>query len=236
MWRQMVFYLLFGLFFTIFYCKKQANIEDTKPSPIFILEGSDVTSLIERGIDAIPEGNVIRIEWVPSSDEEVDRYRIYRSEQNPKGPFIEIASCAAKDSFYLDYSVSVNKRYFYYMLVQNDQGILSDPSDTLDYRLIEKAKNLTTTAKADSFYWTDPNGYTAPYYMIRIYELASQEVIWFSRVEPQFDNIQGVSFNKDGSAILDSLIGGIDYQWRIDIVGPEDHCGSESGWIIIRRE
>ncbi|MCJ7812917.1 hypothetical protein MUP95_06340 [bacterium] len=212
------------------------NIENTKPSPILLLEGSGDNSLIERGIDAIPEGNVIRIEWVPSSDEDVDLYRIYRSEQNPIRPFVEIASCAAKDSFYLDYSVSVNKRYFYYVLVQNNQGILSDPSDTLDYKLIEKAKNLATTAKADSFFWIDPNGYTSPYYIIRLFEVASQEVIWFSRIEPKFDNIQSISFNKDGSANLDSLIGGVDYQWRIDIVGPEDHCGSESEWVIIQRE
>ncbi|MBN2028791.1 hypothetical protein JW824_00965 [bacterium] len=236
MQKQMVFYLLFGLLFTIFNCKNQINNGSKKPSAIVFLSGAGDTSIIERGIDAVPEGDVIRLEWIPSVEEDLNRYRIYRSEENQSGPFFEISSVSVKDSFFLDYSVSVNKRYYYYILVQNDDGMFSDPSDTLDYKLIEKATNLSTTAKADSFSWTDPNDYPSPYYMIRILEVNSQEMIWFSVIEPKFDNIQGTAFNKDGSASLDSLVSGVDYQWRIDIKGPENNCGSESEWVTIKIE
>ena len=236
MWKQMVFCLLFGLLFTIFNCKNEVNTGTIKPSPIILIAGLGDTSLVERGIDTIPEGDVIRIEWIPSSEGEVNRYRIYRSEENRSGPFIEIGSVSEIDSFFLDYSVSVGKRYYYYVLVQNDDEILSDPSDTLDYKLIAKATNLKTTASADSFSWIDPNDYAAPFYVIRLLEVASQDMIWFTTIETKYDNIQSVLYNKDGSANLDSLIIGIDYQWRIDIKGPEDHCGSESEWAIIQRE
>ncbi len=206
------------------------------PSAIVLLEGAGDTSVIERGIDAVPEGDVIRIEWIPSDEEQISQYRIYRSEENRSGPFFVMGSVSEEDSFFLDYSVSINKRYYYYVLVQNDDGVLSDPSDTLDYKLIEKAANLSITAKADSFSWIDPNDYPSPFYTIRILEVDSQEMIWFSVIEPKFDNIQGTSFNKDGLAGQDSLVSGIEYQWRIDIKGPEDHCGSESEWMTIQIE
>ncbi len=232
----MVFYLLFGLLFTIFNCKNQINNSSTKPSAIVLLAGAGDTSVIERGIDAVPEGDVIRVEWMLSSEKGISRYRIYRSEESQLGPFFEKGSVSENDSFFLDYSVSIHNRYYYYVRVENDDGVLSDPSDTLDYKLIEKATNLSTTAKADSFSWIDPNDYPSPFYLIRILGVDSQEMIWFSEIEPKFDNIQGTTFNKDGSATLDSLIKGIEYQWRIDIKGPEDNCGSESKWMAIQIE
>lgn len=236
MWKQMVFCLLFGLLFTIFNCKNQVNTGGTKPSAIVLIANVGDTSLVERGIDAVPEGDVIRIEWMPGFEEEVNRYRIYRSEENRFGPFIQIGSVTETDSFFLDYSVSIGKRYYYYVLVQNDDEILSDPSDTLDYKLIDKATNLITTASTDSFLWIDPNDYASPYYIIRLLEVATQDMIWFATVDPKFDNIQSVSYNNDGSATIDSLIRGIEYQWRIDIKGPEDNCGSESEWVSIQRK
>jgi len=81
----------------------------------------------------------------------------------------------------------------------------------------------------------DPNIPTEAYYVIRFVKAASGEIIWISVVLSSYSgDRERVIFNSDGFASIDFLQTGIDYQWRVDIIGSESHSGSESGWVPIR--
>lgn len=236
------FFLLFGLIFTIFNCTKQVNTVDRQPSSVFLIPGVDDTCRVERGIDAVPEGNVIRIEWIPSSEEEVTGYEIYRGVDDKTGPYNLIAGLTVltvTDSFFVDGPVSLNKRYYYYILAVTYDDDKSAPSDTLDYQLIQKAANLLprgeTNDSRPDFSWEDPNSPPKAYYVVRLVEVASGDIIWISLVPSSYNpNRETVLFNGDGTATADSLFSSIDYQWRVDIRGSEDHSGSESNWVALR--
>lgn len=237
MTKRFSFFLLFVLIFTIFYCTKKVNIGGIQPAAVVIIQGVPDTSRVERGIDAVPEGNAIRIEWISSPDEVVTDYEIYRGIERT-GIYNLIVRAAVPDSFYLDNGVTLNKRYYYYILAVSDEDIRSESSDTLSYELIQKATGLLpageTTDSRPDFSWHDPNVPPKAFYVIRLVEVASGGIIWLSLVPSSYSDRETVRFNTDGTAIIDSLQQGVDYQWRMDVVGSEDYSGSESGWIALR--
>lgn len=236
MLRWLSFFLLFGLIFTIFNCTKRATTGGIKPSPVVLIPGTADTCFAEKGLDAVPERDAIRIEWIPSAEDEVTGYELYRSSKK-EGLYSLIARLVVSDSFFVDAGVSLYQRYYYYMEAVTDEGLKSDPSDTLDYKLIKKAIGLEPSGVADSkplFSWENPDPYAAPCYIIRLVEVASGEYIWLHVVPSNYSERENVVFNIDGSAVLDSLVRGADYQWRVDIRGPENNCGSESNWVTFR--
>jgi len=231
------FFLLFGLIFTIFNCTKRATTGGIRPSPVVLIPGTADTCFAEKGLDAVPERDAIRIEWIPSSEDAVTGYELYRSSEK-EGPYSLIARLVITDSFFVDLGVSLYQRYYYYIEAVTDEGLKSDPSDTLDYKLIKKATGLDPVGKASNprpvFSWENPDPYAAPCYIIRLIEAASGRYIWLHVVPSHYNKRESVDFNIDGSAVLDSLAKGVDYQWRVDIRGPEEHCGSESNWVAFR--
>lgn len=231
--KWLSFFLLFGVIFTIFHCTKGVNTIERRPPPVILVPSVPDTCRVERGMDAVPEEDAIRVEWIPSSDELVDTYEVYRAIEE-KGSYNVIA--AVSDSFFIDRSVSLNSRYFYYVLAVSDEGVKSEPSDTLNYMLIEKAKNLLPKSSATScrpvFSWEDPNGEYA--YIVRLVDVASQKYVWLSVVPSTYSARESVAFNEDQSATVDSLSSGSYYTWRVDVVSSKDHCGSESQWVTFR--
>jgi len=238
MLRWLSFFLLFGLIFTIFNCTKRATTGGIKPSPVVLIPGVADTCFAKKGLDTVPDRDAIRVEWIPSSEDEVTGYELYRSSEKG-GAYSLIARLVVTDSFFVDVGVSLYQRYYYYIEAVTDEGLKSDPSDTLDYKLIKKATGLdpNPTGEADSrpvFSWENPDPYAAPCYIIRLVEVASGKYIWLHVVPSSYSERESVLFNVNGSAVLDSLVRGVYYQWRVDIRGPEDHCGSESNWVTFR--
>ncbi len=193
------------------------------------------TSRIEKGIDAIPEKDAIRIEWIPSSDERVTQYEIYRTIDAIGAKFVKIAMIAEPDSFYEDSVPLVGVRYLYTVLAVNDEDLRSETSDTLNYLLLRKAINLQPTGiQSDTkpvFTWGDPN--QAHEYIIRLLENASNRVIWISVVQADYGNlVQSVKYNSDQKAAYPALLSGLEYRWRVDVRGSTG--GSESNWATLR--
>jgi hypothetical protein len=205
---------------------------------VHIIDGVSDTSSVEKGIDTVPEGNTIRIEWESSSDENVDVYEIYRNSETEKGKFDKkkfdiIAPVSVPDTFYEDQNLLLNVGYYYYILAVTDYGSRSEPSDTLNYKLIEKPINLRPDGSVSDtkpeFSWTDPNN--AHYYVIRIME--NDKMVWLSQLQSDYSERQTIRFNEDHLAAYDSLAKGVTYNWRVDVIGSESHSGSESQWKSI---
>jgi len=237
--KAVSFLLLIGVTFVIFNCNKKVNSGGRKPFPVTMLFATPDTLQIERGIDAIPEGDVIQIAWIPLNDSDIRHYLLYKTEYKDES-FFRYELIAPSDSIYLDEDVSINNRYYYFMYAVNYDGLESDPSDTVDYMLIEKAVELQVTFENDTvrpdFIWTDPNPHLTPYYTIRVLEDATEEYVWISKIVTQFgEPKQSVQFNETGNAFIDSLVPGLPYKWRVDIqgVGYGYASGSESAWETI---
>jgi hypothetical protein len=238
--KSISFFLIFVSLFTIFYCKQKVTVESEKPSPIVFLQNGSDTSQFESGIDAIPEGDFIRLEWIPSSEDIVSGYEIYRRTTRG-GSFQRIATAEEVEAYrdaYIDETVGIGTRYFYYILAVTPDGEKSNPSDTLDYVLIKKAKLIgpigNTNDRIPVFRWNDENDVTQQGYVIRLIEQNTENYIWIHLLAGDQINWggqeQSIRFNVDHSAKIDSLEVNQSYQWRIDIVGPEMNCGSESVW------
>jgi hypothetical protein len=224
-----------GLIFIILACTKQTTSGGKKPEAVELIAGVADTCRSERGIDTVPHGNLIRLEWIPSGEEEVTDYDIYRSE-NRSGPYVHIQSVSIPDSSYEDGPLSIGVRYFYYVFAITDENLKSTSSDTLDYMLLMKAANLqpggNTSQKKPAFTWQDLNSPTAHEYIIRFQEEVTNKWVGFSVIQSSYQGgWETIPF--DSVAFIDSLKQGVNYKWRVDIVGPSENSGSESSWIPV---
>lgn len=233
--RKIGFFLLFSFILATLYCENQSTIGVKKPSPVILIPGAADTSEVECGIDAVPEGNKIRIEWQNVGTEEMMFYEIYRSPVE-KRPFTKVGTVSFPDTSYEDAVPELNTRYYYYVVAVNDEGMKSEPSDTLSYKLLDKPKGLSPigeTIPVPLFRWQDPNVPPAHFYIIRVREKESKNYVWIAGIESQYNVDVTTYYNSDHRAKLDSLVSGQKYEWRVDIVGNEPACGSESLWIPI---
>jgi len=230
MHRLLSFALIFGLVFTIFYCAKAPQKMEFKPDKVQILSGLPDTSMAEGGIDAVPEGDMIRLEWLPSPEEDVVFYEIYRAHSRTED-FSRISKVAVPDTSYQDGDVAFYEKNFYYVTSLTDEDYRSDPSDTLEYTLVPKVVHLAPSGTIFDtrpvFSWDEQNEHT---YVIRLLESSSMNPVWIATVSSQYQERVSVPFNSDGRAAVDSLERGKDYQWRVDVSRPEAFIGSESEW------
>jgi hypothetical protein len=230
------FLLLSLLIFITFNCGKNSVSSSVKPDKVRWIENSSDSSVIEKGIDAIPEGDKIHLEWMPDQQDIVAFFHIYRSSIR-QGPFSKIISIESATTFYDDPVPSKNVRYYYYVLAVSDDGAESTSSDTINYKLVEKAQNLNPVGLCDArpvFQWRDPNHVYS--YIIRVMDSETKNNIWiYTFQDSNFgDENKSIAYNTGQAASLDSLIKGKEYQWRIDIVGSEKNSGSESQWIPVQ--
>jgi len=239
MLRYSFFSLIFILNFTILNCDKSVSTSGKKPSSVEFFSKTADTSVVERGIDAVPDGNRIRIEWFPNTEEEIERYNIYRSEEDNEN-FSLIYTTG--DTTYED-EVETLIRYYYYVTAETDEGITSEPSDTIEYSLLEKATLLvpddTVYTGVPKFIWRDTNDPFYHEYIIRVVQKEPEKPIWIAvKVRESYDSDQEeIVFNVDSEASVAQLLPDIPYKWRVDILGDEKK-GSESNWrsIIYRGE
>jgi len=224
--------LILILNFTILTCDKSVSTTGKKPSSVVFINKTADTSLVERGIDAVPDGNKIRLEWFQNSEEEVDRYKIYRSEKREEN-YSLITTTA--DTVFEDI-VATHTRYYYYVIAETDEGVTSESSDTIDYTLFDKAILLlpdsTVNVSMPTFIWSDPNEHSYDQYFIRVVNVDSNKTIWISVIQSTYSENEKIIFNADSKALVSQLLPDINYKWRIDIEGNE-RSGSESYWKSI---
>ncbi len=206
-------------------CSETPEEETLLQPPMVVVAVSDMAEQ-ERGIDAVAESNAIQIQWIKQTI--YDGYQLYRKSQSWDG-FYLIAEISGEDSTYVDMDVELFKRYFYYIIGFSDKQ--STPSDTVNYMLVTKAYNLSVSLQDSiTFHWQLED--IAPdEYILKLFDDTSNEKIWFSRIKSSYQGMsESVIYNWDGMAAGRDLAAGVRYRWRVDIVGPANHSGSESRW------
>jgi hypothetical protein len=236
MCKKVRFFLILSMIFAIFNCSKKINQSSLRPPKVVMIPAVADTSRIEKGIDAIPNGNAVRIEWVLSRDERVTGYEIYRQE-TAGAQFAKIWTAAEKDSFYEDFVPKTGVRYYYTVLAVNDEDLKSETGDTLRYTLLKKATGLNPNGESTSakpiFGWTDSNQPQAHEYILRLEENVGNRSIWIAVAPADYGSLQqSANFNFDQKASVAALVSGKEYRWRVDVRG-QNNSGSESEWVAL---
>lgn len=224
--------ILLGLF-AILSCQNNSTGSGKSPQTVQFVSKSAEEDDNEQGIDAIPEGDAIYFSWHKLVDNEIDKYEIYR-QTDPERDFYLIDT--VQDTFYidnLDYATELNQRMYYFILSVNFDLKKSESSDTISYKLLEKPTPLMPSGIINSntplFQWNDIN--QANDYIIRVKRSDTDHIIWNSTIQANFGSThQQIGYNSDGMADVNALSTEIPYEWRVDVIGPESNCGSESAW------
>jgi hypothetical protein len=211
--------------------------EDPQPEPpgrVIIIPKSDEFAQEEHGIDAVPESDGIFLEWRPNQEKNLTGYIIYRSDFFNKN-YLEVGRVGEVyqqiDTTFIDESVDLNKTYYYFVRAIDDLDQVGDPSDTVDYKLLEKPQLLSPTGVLDSlpdFRWNYLDPIPPNEFVFRLQKKINQNVFEYIGV-----TVRTISYsfpetwNLKDLGITENLSKG-EYLWRIDPFGINQ--GSESAW------
>ncbi len=234
MFRSVCLSLILILGFAILGCKNKTVEPGVKPGAIRLIHHGADTDWTEKGIDADSETDGIYLSWFSPKEDDIDYVEIYRSRED-ETDFEQLTKIYSPDTSYVDNKVVFHKRYSYYVIPVNEDGQKGVSSDTLFYTLLEKAKDFLPKGSTDSvtptFSWRDPNSSPVFSLIFKLIEAANETLIWNTVVENTGgDSRMNIVYNFDGTAQISELRRGVDYLWRIDLIGPETNSGSESGW------
>ncbi|MDD2229000.1 MAG: hypothetical protein PHY48_06280 [Candidatus Cloacimonetes bacterium] len=115
------------------------HLGDTGDAPVFWNNQNIIITDETNGIDAVSDGNFIRIPWEPFVDTDLSHINVFRFSNHDTTP-VEIASnVPASDTYYLDTSNDLVQRYWYsyYIHLYDGSGNFSI-SDTVSYALLGK--------------------------------------------------------------------------------------------------
>lgn len=236
-----IFMIPFFLMIFVFRCGESIEDPDPPERPLWV-EKSAPTDTIESGIRPYNDDNGILLEWHPNLEEDISGYKLYRTSKDIENKFALIADINAfkisgADTFFIDDLVQLNTDYFYYLKAYDQAENKSDPSDTIRYRLIEKAEPLkplgTINNHTPEFEWYDFTNVTYEY-VIRVESFSPREVVWISRIirRDYTGFFLEISYNSDGSAILNSLESETMYQWCIKSISLVDNRNFDIGGSI----
>jgi len=228
-----------------FACGK--NLEDpvAPARPEWVSQSAPFDTL-ESGIDADPNGDVILLQWLNGSEEDLSGYRIYRRETDADGPFTLLSEFNASTipgivNTYIDEEVTVDRPCFYFLRAFDQAGNLSSRSDTIQYCLVTKAEpqepvgTITTTQPV--FRWSDM-GTRVTEYVIRVEQISPLKNIWlchFTRQSYIPGELQTKAFGGSVTVVQRPLENNHSYRWRVDGIYNFDRnnneiAGSESAW------
>ncbi|UCF64630.1 MAG: hypothetical protein JSW33_02005 [bacterium] len=242
------FIIILHAFFVMISCDQgEVNKVDPPPAVKIVQKNSD-TSVVEKGIDALydvssPDNNYISMEWYRNPENRLAGYEIYRSIEANRN-FQAIARVTTKnrlgiDTVFIDKTVSLNQRYYYFIRAFDDLDQYGDPSDTSEYELIEipvlsypvyNIGNITSPI----FKWSFANSINPHFFVFRL-EKSQNEVyvnIHTKLCERITDYKTDQEWDLQKLQYASTLTAGT-YRWRIDSIGSErDRIGSESMWFI----
>lgn len=229
--REFIFLLIFSAIFLTFHCKPKTSDQGVpKPQPPILVPKTSEIAGEEKGIDAVPEADAIFLEWFSSKDETIRNWKVFRG--TAERGFQLVATLVAADTSFLDEHVQIGVRYLYFLTTVNARGMESAPSDTVSYKLLPKALNLSNTLSVQPDFSWHFVGVPPVLYVLRLYRNPGQELVWLSRITPSYAASEETRFNWDGTALVNSLARGASYFWRVDEIGTEANSGSESNWKI----
>lgn len=230
-------------------CRKGVEGDQIPPAPPVVLPSPAPTSPIERGIDAVPDWDRIRLEWIVGEERDLAGYEIYRRQEDRLAEkriavlqIEEIKEVAPDTAFWVDEEVSLQVRYIYTLRAFDRDGNLSDSSKPVDYLLLPKVIPEAPQGDVEEerpvfvFYWGDDSS-AAVRFVVKVIT-PDRRYLWISdpaaNPRQQYDvRPERIVYNADGGAEVDSLEPG-EYRWRVDSMGAPPHSGSESRWVSFR--
>lgn len=230
-------------------CRKGMEDDRIPLAPPRVLPSPAPTSPIERGIDAVPDWDHIRLEWIVGGESDLAGYEIYRREDHRLADTLlavlqmeEIEKVPPDTAFWVDEGISLQVRYAYMLRAFDRNGHRSDPSESVDYMLLPKGipeapqSNIAEGTPTLAFYWGDDSA-AAVQFVVKVTTLDGQ-YLWISdpvaNPRQQYDGeLERIRYNADGGARMDPLAPG-EYRWRMDSIGAQPRSGSESRWVSFR--
>jgi len=238
-------YIILLIFLCFVYCSQPGDGGNENPpmapSMVEKTENSDFTQL-ENGIDAVPDGDHIQVMWhVHPQASELKSFIVYKSTHrnglvnyNPVITF-PIENISDIDTAFIDPNVTIGQKNWYFVTAVNQDNIESLPSDTVSYKLLDKADHLITVPNIGSiaFNFQIPTSASPRLFILRIEEEIGSD--WNLHHMEVWDDYSGLSISKivskDTLMLKDNWL----YQWRVDIIeGLETEEGSESSWAPLQ--
>ena len=238
--------LTFKLSFLILGCG--LDIEDpTSPGPPQWVEKSQPDEWPERGIDAHESGGII-LEWVPSLQEDIAAYDLFRAIKydtiDSIGQYQIIAKInteSGNEIKFIDKTANIRTCYYYKLRAVDVSGNLSEFSDPIYYTLLPHILGDEMIPNGTEIPWnsdTELRWIYSFFIEMENYCLTlvtqSDSLIYRSTFLP--NNYQDVweswFFTEDLNLVPNSL-----YKWRIDVgakyINLRETAGSESPWATI---
>jgi hypothetical protein len=239
-----ILFVSFLIFSLLINCANEEVNKEPPPARVLLVEKTPDTSAVENGIDAKynpnqPDYNSIFIEWHPNKEKTLLGYYVYRSESFDKN-YIAVGKITRDygiiDTTYEDNNVSLHQRYYYFVKAFDEFDQFSEPSDTVNYRLVENpilSSPQSPGYNGDNiplFVWDFK--YIPGSFIFRLIKIEGEilqplitEEIW---LDVEYRTHQEWSLAKISP---NTTLPPGNYKWRIDVVGSEDFYGAESDWL-----
>lgn len=114
------------------------HLGDTGDEPIIVDGVPLYLNDDNNGIDAVPDGNWIKIPWKRFIDNDLSHLKVYRFTEQTEPLLIDTVPAA--EDYYLDQSSLVEREWYYYYIELYDASGNFSVSDTVSYALLAKSK------------------------------------------------------------------------------------------------
>jgi hypothetical protein len=227
-------------------CDNSQTPELPAPAKVVMVPRSEDISAIERGIDAVPESNGIKLQWYDSMDRNLKIYSVFR--RKTKETYFRViktidleTAFPGQDTVYIDNDpdLPLNSYNYYYVTGTNKDDLEGPPSDTLKYKLLEKPQNFQPNGQTITglpvFYWSFPATVTPDSFILRIEDDLYNTLNYVAKFGSNYDQPEQTLDLSDTSKVSNPPVfnSGQSYRWRIDSIGPDaETSGAESAWLI----
>lgn len=222
-------------------CQKDSNISPP-PGKVRLVPKTPEGSPVEHGIDAVPDENGIYLEWYPNVEKNLGGYVIYRSEEIDRN-FVQItkisrAATGTIDTSFVDTTVALNRRYYYFVRAFDDLDQFGEASDTVTYKLwvkpiLSSPVGVISNPGTVKFVWDFDANFIPNEFVFRLEKEGAEGFKNFFTKDSLFldDYSPHQEWDVGKLTISPPLTTGT-YRWRIDPLGNEDFCGAESKWMV----
>ncbi len=230
-WAALLFVCLIG-------CQSGNGAKEEPPPRVQLIPKGPEDAVEEKGIDAVPETDAIYLEWLPVNDPDLVAYDIFRQANDSSGTFVQVGSVERLfaneilPTSFIDSTVTLNVRYYYYVEARDEAGLSSDPSAKVSYMLVDKPtlQSPSGVMQDTLFVWDFSDNYVPLEFVFRLERKEGETFVPFHLYvgNLQFNLLAHQEWGLSRMQ-LNSMPPGF-YRWRIDVLGSEPNQGAESNW------